>query len=134
VLDIPKTGDAPIIRTDFSDEAAWTDILKGVTTPSEDGFLAKLQIINKMDFDLALPEQIGEAARDTNHAVIFVVDRVTMTHAEQPILCLDVIAPENMFRVIPSELWGVENNLSLANMDFDEFAGAAEADGVFRGF
>jgi hypothetical protein len=28
---------------------------------------------------------------------------------------------------------GVENNLSLANMDFDEFADAVDADGVFRG-
>lgn len=57
-----------------------------------------------------------------------------MTHPDWPVLCLDVSAPEQMFRVIPSELWSVENNLSLANMDFDEFAGAAHADGVFRGF
>jgi hypothetical protein len=28
----------------------------------------------------------------------------------------------------------VENNLSLFNMDFFEFADAVEADGVFRGF
>jgi len=38
------------------------------------------------------------------------------------------------FRVIPSEIEGVENNLSLANMDFEEFANAADPDGVFRGF
>jgi len=28
----------------------------------------------------------------------------------------------------------VENNLSLANMDFEEFADSVDADGVFRGF
>ena len=38
------------------------------------------------------------------------------------------------FRVIPPEMWGVENNLSIANMDFYEFADKAEPDGVFRGF
>jgi hypothetical protein len=28
----------------------------------------------------------------------------------------------------------IENNLSLANMDFEEFAEAVDPDGVFRGF
>jgi hypothetical protein len=31
-------------------------------------------------------------------------------------------------------LWSVENNLSIANMGFDEFADAVYKDGVFRGF
>jgi hypothetical protein len=31
-------------------------------------------------------------------------------------------------------MWGVENNLSIANMVFAEFAGAVDEDGVFRGF
>ena len=42
--------------------------------------------------------------------------------------------PGRTFRVIPSEMWSVENNLSLANMDFDEFADAVDAAGIFRGF
>jgi hypothetical protein len=37
-------------------------------------------------------------------------------------------------RVIAEELWEVENNISLANMDWEEFVDAAEDDGVFRGF
>jgi hypothetical protein len=39
-----------------------------------------------------------------------------------------------MFRVVPQEMWAVENNLSLGNMDFKEFADAVGQDGVFRGF
>ena len=42
--------------------------------------------------------------------------------------------PGRTFRVIPSEIWGVENNLSIANMGFEEFADAVDSDGVFRGF
>jgi hypothetical protein len=42
--------------------------------------------------------------------------------------------PGRSFRVIVQELWGVENNLSLANMDFEEFADSCDPDGVFRGF
>jgi hypothetical protein len=42
--------------------------------------------------------------------------------------------PGRAFRLIPSEMWAVENNLSIANMDFAEFADAVDADDVFRGF
>jgi len=35
---------------------------------------------------------------------------------------------------VASELWGIENNLSIANMDFWEFAAAVDEDGVHRGF
>ena len=38
------------------------------------------------------------------------------------------------FRCIPAELWSIENNLNIANMDWEEFAEAVGADGIFRGF
>jgi hypothetical protein len=37
-------------------------------------------------------------------------------------------------RVLAAELWSIENNLSEVNMDFEDFAGAVDNDGVFRGF
>jgi hypothetical protein len=46
----------------------------------------------------------------------------------------DFVELGRTFRVIPSEMWDVENNLSLANMDFPEFAGSTGPDGIFRGF
>jgi hypothetical protein len=42
--------------------------------------------------------------------------------------------PGRVFRVVPSQILGIENNLSTANMDFDEFADSVGEDGVFRGF
>ncbi len=36
-------------------------------------------------------------------------------------------------RVIAAELWSIENNISLANMDWEDFVNAAD-EGVFRGF
>jgi len=57
-----------------------------------------------------------------------------MTHAEHPLLCLALRPVGRAFRIVPAELWGVENNLAIANMDYDEFADAADADGIFRGF
>jgi hypothetical protein len=38
------------------------------------------------------------------------------------------------FRAVTSHVHSIENNLSIANMDFFEFADNVEIDGVFRGF
>jgi hypothetical protein len=58
-----------------------------------------------------------------------------MSAAEHHLLVLDPFNPTGeTFRVIPSEAWGVENNLSLANMDYIEFVDSSDSDGVFRGF
>jgi hypothetical protein len=35
---------------------------------------------------------------------------------------------------IPSQIQGIENNLSIGNMVFEEFATAVDERGVFRGF
>ena len=131
---IPKTDDTPLIRTDFSDELAWTQLVKAATKPSEDGFLANLHIIDDQEFAGIGAETIGQYAAVTDHSFLFIADKMTMTHPEHPVLCVDVSGPERLFRVIPSELWGPENNLSLANMDFDDFANNAGNDGIFRGF
>jgi hypothetical protein len=40
---------------------------------------------------------------------------------------LDLIPPDY-------QLWSIENNLSGANMDFEDFARAVDNDGVLRGF
>jgi hypothetical protein len=38
------------------------------------------------------------------------------------------------FRAIASAIQSMENNLSLSNMDFDEFASSVDEDGIFRDF
>ena len=37
------------------------------------------------------------------------------------------------FRVIPSAIWAVQNNLVIGNMDWEDFSDSLDADGVFRG-
>lgn len=43
-------------------------------------------------------------------------------------------SPVRSLRVALPALASVENNLSLSNLDFDDFTRAADEDGVFRGF
>jgi hypothetical protein len=129
-----NTDATPLFRTDFSNESAWQELVKAAKTPSEDEFLANLQFIEDKKFSGAEAHVLATSAIAANQAVVFISDAITLTHADLPVLCIDVFAPERMFRVIPAELWSVENNLSIANMDFTDFAGAAGSDGIFRGF
>ena len=69
------------------------------------------------------------------HHVIFVVDRETITRSDHPVLVVDLYEqPGRTFRVIPAAMWSVQNNLSLGNMDWEEFAEWTDPDGIFRRF
>jgi hypothetical protein len=132
---LQKTSNAPFVRTDFSDEAAWRDLLAAVRTESEDGFLANITVVDDPGFQDADPGALAQSVEKNGpcHAVLFVADAVTFAHAERPVLCIDPSQPQNTFRVVPPQLWAVENNLSLANVDWEDFARAVDADGIFRG-
>jgi hypothetical protein len=71
---------------------------------------------------------------DYGHPLLVVADKTALASAELPLLVIDLWEERGRgIRVVTTELWGIENNLSLANMDFHEFAGSVDEDGVFRG-
>ena len=131
---LPQTENTLVIRTDFSSDPGWERLCTAIGTPSGDfGFLPNIELVNDRAYDGATPQAIVAEASGSL-TLFFVVDRMTLYHPEQPILavyCFD--GPIQTLRVIPSELWNIENNVSLGNMDFEEFAENAEPDGVFRG-
>jgi hypothetical protein len=124
-----------VLRTDFSDETAWKSICEAIRQPVGD-FRAHVALVSDAEYDRATPEQlISLIPKGWDQTFMFVIDRLAISHPERPILVLDLDAePGRAFRVIPSQLWGVQNNLSIANMDFGEFADAVGEDGIFRGF
>jgi hypothetical protein len=64
-----------------------------------------------------------------------VVDSVTIAHPDFPVLVIDLNSERGRgFRTVPSQVQAIENNLSIANMDFFEFADSVDKDGIFRGF
>nr|WP_211771015.1 hypothetical protein [Kutzneria sp. CA-103260] len=84
------------------------------------------------------PEAL-QAERSTGPFVSFLADETTLTSAEHPVLAVWVFSADDgrdhrPFRVVPTALWSVENNINLANMDWPEFTSSVGADGVFRGF
>ncbi|HEY3931223.1 MAG TPA: tetratricopeptide repeat protein [Verrucomicrobiae bacterium] len=71
---------------------------------------------------------------DSSHTFAFIIDRIALINPDHPILVIDLQnKPNRTFRVILSALWVVENNLAIANMDFEEFANAVDNDGIYRG-
>ena len=64
-----------------------------------------------------------------------VVDSIAVHGPDNPILVVGLRRDRGrVFRAIPAAVQSIENNLSISNMDFAEFAGAVDQDGVFRGF
>lgn len=136
MLKWPATDNPVLLRTDFTDEAAWTVLCKAARAPSEEGFQANVDCVSDQCFDgLTVERLVALARKGASHPVAFMADRLAVTGSERPILVVDLAGDTGRaFRVIPSQLWAVENNLSLGNMDYAEFADNVDADGVFRGY
>jgi hypothetical protein len=146
VISLPPTY-AALVRTDFSDDAAWTRVVEECLRPSPEGFEARLQPIDDRALDGADWRSLRDAAmhQEDGGSVLFVVDATTLATADHPVLVVstsrfyrddlpEVFETMTPYRCIPSQLWAVENNLNLANMDWHDYAGRVDSAGVFRGF
>ena len=134
---LPDYDYSLVIRTDFSDDAAWERIVRLMQEPqTENGFRAYVECISDESCDGLLPENTASVLpADSHRLFVFLVDTLAISNEEHPVLVVDLFEnPGRSFRVIPSETWGVENNLRLANMDFADFAESVGGDGIFRGF
>ncbi|OJW04205.1 MAG: hypothetical protein BGO49_21685 [Planctomycetales bacterium 71-10] len=136
---LPESDDAPVVRTDFSDPGAWEAICKAIRTPFRLGgyeVLANVDFVDDPSFEGLTPETLPSAiGTGFQRRLVFLVDRTTLTHQEHPILVVDLFEKRRRpFRVIPSEMASVENNLSLANLDYRDFVRNLGPDGIFRGF
>ena len=145
-----------VIRTDFSADEEWARVRELIAAPQTEfgqRFYAYVRYVSDEAY-------AGKDAKEVVHSLpddypgflCFVVDRATLTNGEYPILVIgfspNSVNPEDYqrspsqtpeteiktFRAIPSAIQSIENNLSIANMDFEEFARSVDAEGIFRGF
>jgi hypothetical protein len=137
---LPKTTNPLVVRTDFENQQAWKAVCKLIRAPvhaSGDTFYAHVQFLEDEAFrGLGTEELLARVPNDYNHAFLFVVDITAISHPEFPILVISLRGVDRRnFRAIPATIQAIENNLSIStNMDFFEFAAAADEDGIFRGF
>src|SRR5262245_26850764 len=136
---LPRTDNPLVVRTDFEHQDAWETICNLIRAPvSALGmtFYANIQFLEDVEFQgLATSDLLARLPRDYEHPTLFVVDSIATTLPEYPILILDLGEEVGRsFRAIPSAIQSIENNLSIANMSFSEFAVATDKNGIFRGF
>lgn len=134
-MQLPVSNCTLLIRTDFSDEDAWLRARYAASHVTQEGFQAFFQIVDDPKFSDADPADLAAEAKANKHGLLLVIaDLRTMSDPEMPFLCVCPRVAGGQFRVVPDHLWSAENNLSLANMDCEEFIAAVDTDGVFRGF
>jgi hypothetical protein len=126
-----------VIRTDFSDDEAWEQLCRAMQEPqTQHQFRASVECISDKACSRLEPERVAAVLpAGSQRPFVFMVDAEAISQTDHPVLVVDLLGePGRTFRVIPSQAWGVENNLRLANMDFADFANSVDSDGVFRGF
>ncbi|MGW8813075.1 DUF6924 domain-containing protein [Gordonia terrae] len=127
-----------LIRGDFSDLEAWTTVANAALAPDPvDGFSADLTLVDDPTYDNITVDELTLAIGEPPPFYVFLCDSQTLSHPDHPILAINLEGEgtsNRSVRVVPAVMWSIENNLALANMDFADFVGAADADGIFRGF
>ena len=151
-----------LIRTDFSDDPAWERVVQAVTAPADFGtsedpgdqhddgmYTPNIQTVADRSFDGATAESLAEASNGQALGYLLLADsramleaaaggELTVVYVDLSLTPLDAeeygIERGRAFRCAVKEIASIEVNLSIANMDFDDFADGVGADGVFRGF
>nr|WP_146149490.1 hypothetical protein [Kineococcus rhizosphaerae] len=107
-------------------------MLRALHTPSDEGFTAAFETVDDPEWRDATAEQLIADAPDW--ALFIVADAVALSSPELPALVISIEdGTARQLRVTPAVMWAVENNLSIANMDWEDFASAADSDGIYRG-
>lgn len=110
-------------------------MLACIETPSDLGFRAYVAVLADPELEGLTEQEIRRLRRaDDAEQFVLVADGLAQATDEFPILVVDIsdeVRPS--FRVACRCLWAVQNNLSLANMDWEEFSEETDPDGVYRG-
>jgi hypothetical protein len=151
----PRNDDPWVIRTDFLDDQQWAAIQALISAPlrREFGmeFRAQVKFVNNGGYRDQEPEKLVRSLPDDYpYKFCFVVDRRCTESQDHPVLVVGFYPRDHKsyerrprstptdeiatFRAPPDQIQSIENNLSIANMDFEEFANKVDAGGVFRGF
>jgi hypothetical protein len=134
---IPETNNPLVLRTDFSNQAAWDSICTIIRKPvGSFRFRANVDFINELEYeDLTKDQLLGLLPKNYSHTFIILVDQTAISLHDHPLLIVDLYKRSGReFRAIPARIQSIQNNLCIANMDFEEFAEFVDSDGVFRGF
>jgi hypothetical protein len=141
VIELPQTWSVPVVRADFSSDQVWQQLQEEILRLTAEGFGAEVKFVEEpalvgLDEDAIVAGYVRAYPHQYRHPVLFVVDEVAVAAPEHPLLVINLNSrvDSTQFRALPRQVQGIQNNLSLANMDYVDFARSVDGDGVFRGF
>jgi hypothetical protein len=152
-----------VIRTDFSSDESWKQIRDLIAAPQklsgiDRKFYAYVTYVDDAKLRDKSPRELVHLLPDNyDFDFCFVVDLECLQNSEHPFAVVgfemhyagddDALlnwfprkpaeAPVDeiiTFKTLPCQIQSIENNLSIGNMGFEDFANAVDGDGVFRGF
>ena len=133
---LPETKDlhSLVVRTDFSDDAAWATVQRELAAPRGE-FQAFLEFVDDERFSgLTAQDFVDLAESGTPHDFVFLADARTMTDPEHPalIVSFEEFSKGETFRVLPKAMWDVQINLTIANTGWEDYTVQLD-DGIYRG-
>jgi hypothetical protein len=136
---VESETDPIVVRIDFSDERTWARLRQEIATfRGPLGASAPIEFLDESSLNGASLSQVQAALPPSYlHSFVIIADARTMTHPEHPLLVVALrLDAGREFRAAPNTVLDIAVNLSLANMDFGDFADEADRTegGVFRGF
>ena len=120
-----------MIRTDFSDDAAWKALQAAVTAEDD---AEPATYVDDPVFAGMTAQQVLLAANAEEICEVFLADAEAISGGELAVLAVDLCEPGIAFRVAPREFAEVAANLIIGNMDLAEYADGVDAAGFYRGF
>ncbi|MGW6963764.1 DUF6924 domain-containing protein [Streptomyces zaomyceticus] len=137
-MPLPQPDDLTslVLRTDFRDEGAWDSARAAVDAAGEYCFATYVSDLRFAHVGVhALIAEETAADEDDQIGEVFLADAITMNDPDHPLLAVDLSNESGRtFRVPARWFPDVSANLSIANIDFAEFADVADGSGTFRGF
>ncbi|WP_060887146.1 DUF6924 domain-containing protein [Streptomyces caniscabiei] len=137
-MSLPQPDDLTslVLRIDFDDEGAWDAVraaLDAADVSSHATYVSEVRFAG-VGIQTLIDDEAGADEGD-QIIYVFLADAVTMRDPDHSLLAVDLSdEPGRTFRVPARWFDDVSANLSIANMDFAEFADAADGTGTFRGF
>ena len=135
-LPYPDDLTSLVLRTDFGDDESWDTVRAALDAADKYPHATYVSDLRFAEVSVqALLDEEAAAEEDDQITYVFLADAITMGDPSHPLLAVDLSAePGRTFRVPPQWFPDVSANLSIANMDFAEFADAVDESGTFRDF
>lgn len=130
---LPRSDDSLLVRTAKGERGRWPELVDVVRSVNEDGFRPYVFEVDERRWWGKSVELLLRAMPPTEASVLFVVDDHALKDADFAVQVVDLLGHRDSFRCIARELWSVDNNLNVSNMDWKEFAQAVDEDGIYRG-